>query len=70
MHFAAECQGDVSYVLYDALGHEIFMEKTNLISGQNKTIELGRDLPAGTYMLSIEFGGKSMQRSIIKMSRT
>lgn len=70
MHFSAGCQGVVRYVLYDALGHEIVAEKTNLISGQNKSIELGRDLPAGSYILNIEFGGKTMQRSIIKMSRT
>jgi len=70
LHFTAGCQGDVHYILYDALGHEIMTEKTNLVSGQNKTIELGRDLPAGSYMLYIEFGGKSLQKSIIKMSKT
>ncbi len=67
---APGCSGDMRYVLYDALGHEVISDKTSLISGQEKAIGIGRDLPAGSYMLHIEFGGKSVQKSIIKMSKT
>jgi len=64
------CDGDLRYVIYDALGHEVHAQKTVLQSGRNSTIEIGGDLPAGTYMLYMEFGGKSMQKSIVKMSKT
>ncbi len=68
--FTPGCTGDLRYVLYDGLGHEILAEKTSLTSGLNKSVEIGRDLPAGSYMLYLEFGGKSIQKSIIKMSKT
>ena len=67
---APGCSGDVRYVLYDAMGHELKSEKTSLVSGHQKSVEVGGDLPAGTYMLYIEFGGKSVQRSIVKMGKT
>ena len=67
---APGCSGDLNYNLYDALGHEIKSDKASLISGQEKGIEIGRDLPAGTYMLNLEFGGKSIQKSLVKMSKT
>jgi len=70
MVLAPGCSGDLRYILYDALGHEVKAEKTTLISGQEKAIEVGRDLPAGSYMMRIEFGGKSVNKSIIKMSKT
>jgi hypothetical protein len=64
------CNGDIRYSLYDALGHQLKSEKASLISGQEKAFDIGRDLPAGTYMLNISFGGKSIQKSIVKMSKT
>ena len=70
MQISTGCNGDMSYILYDALGHEMIREKTSLVSGQNKSIDVGRDLPAGSYMLYIEFGGKSINKNIIKMSKT
>lgn len=67
---APGCNGDLHYMLYDALGHELKTDKASLISGQEKSIDIGRDLPAGTYMLHLEFGGLSVNKSIVKMSRT
>jgi hypothetical protein len=48
----------------------ISSEKANLVNGQEKTIEIGRDLPAGAYSLYLEYDGKSVQRSIVKMNRS
>lgn len=67
---APGCSGDLRYVIYDALGHEISAQKSTLTAGRNSTIELGQDLPSGSYMLYIEFGGKSIQKSIIKIGKT
>ncbi|MEP6646868.1 MAG: T9SS type A sorting domain-containing protein [Saprospiraceae bacterium] len=66
---APGCSGELRYTLYDALGQMVSSEKTKLISGQEKTVEIGRSLPAGTYMIHIEFGGKSINHSLIKMSK-
>ena len=70
MVLAPGCTGELHYKLYDALGHELKSEQASLISGQEKSIEIGRDLPAGSYILKIEFGGKTMNKSIIKMGKT
>ncbi|HUR31549.1 MAG TPA: T9SS type A sorting domain-containing protein [Saprospiraceae bacterium] len=64
------CNGNLRYALYDGLGHSLQNEIISLTPEQNKTIEIGRDLAPGTYMLRIEFGNKSIQKSIVKMSRT
>ena len=70
LEMEAGCSGEVRYVLYDALGHELTSETNSLNGGQNKKVEIGRDLPAGSYLLYIESGGKSVQKSLIKMNRT
>lgn len=67
---APGCSGDLHYLLYDILGHEIKADKASLIAGQEKTIEVGNDLPAGSYVLTIKFGGKSIQKSLVKMGKT
>jgi len=67
---APGCNGDLHYTVYDALGHAIKADKASLISGQEKAVEIGRDLPAGSYMLNIEFGGKSVNKSIVKMNKS
>jgi hypothetical protein len=64
------CSGDVQITIFDALGQVVDHQKANLSAGQQKSMELGQDLPTGTYMLWIENGGKSVQRSIVKMNRT
>lgn len=64
------CSGDLRYIFYDALGHQIKTDKASLTSGQEKAIDIGHDLPAGTYLLNIEFGGNSINKSIIKMGKT
>jgi len=64
------CNGDVQITIYDALGKVVDHQKANLTNGQQKSLELGYDLPSGTYMLHLENGGKSVQRSIVKMNRT
>ena len=64
------CSGELHYLIYDILGHELKADKASLMAGQEKTIEVGNDLPAGSYMLNIKFGGKSIQKSLVKMGRT
>ena len=64
------CSGDLRITLYDAGGRLISNETTNLITGQQKSMELGQNLPAGSYRLNLEYGGKSVQRTLIKMNRT
>jgi Secretion system C-terminal sorting domain/F5/8 type C domain len=67
---AAGCSGDLRYTIYDGSGKMIFAATANLVQGQNKTIEIGADLPAGTYRLYLEYGGKAVQRNIVKMNRS
>jgi hypothetical protein len=64
------CNGALRVIVYDASGRMLSSEKTNLVNGQEKTIQLGKDLPAGTYSLYLEYGGKSVQRNIVKMNRS
>lgn len=65
-----ECSGEMRIVLFDALGHKLLADQFTLSGGFNKGIEIGKELPAGSYMLYIEFGGQSVQKSIVKMSKT
>ena len=64
------CSGDLRYIIYDGLGKVVLSQTTNLTNGQNKSVEVGRDLPAGAYNLYLEYGGQSTQRSVVKVSRT
>lgn len=64
------CSGDLHVTVFDALGHVLSNETISLTNGQQKSMELGRDLPSGSYRLNLEYGGKSVQRSIVKMNRT
>jgi hypothetical protein len=64
------CSGDLDYRLYDAGGKLLLNATTNLVNGQNKSIDIGRDLPAGTYNLYLAYGGQSIQRSIVKINRS
>jgi Secretion system C-terminal sorting domain len=64
------CNGDLRFSVYDASGRAVFSEKTSLVNGQEKSIQIGKDLPAGAYRLSLEYGGKTVQRSIIKMNKS
>lgn len=70
LELSSGCSGDMRIIVYDSKGQMISGEKANLVNGQQKSIQIGRDLPAGAYSLYIEYGGKSIQRSIIKMNRT
>jgi hypothetical protein len=70
LDLSSGCSGDVRIIVYDSKGQMISGEKANLVNGQQKSLQIGRDLPAGAYSLYIEYGGKSIQRSIIKMNRT
>ena len=65
-----ECSGDLRLTVYDALGKVLEFQTAHLISAQRQSIELGEKLPAGTYMLKLENGGKSIQRSIVKINKT
>lgn len=67
INIKSACTGDFQYRLMNALGREILVEKINVNSGQSLNIEIGRDLPSGTYMLSLESGGRSIQKSIVKI---
>jgi hypothetical protein len=64
------CSGDLRITIFDALGKVVDHQKASLVTGQQKSMDLGQDLPAGTYILQLENGGKSMQRSIVKMNKT
>jgi hypothetical protein len=64
------CSGELRYILYDGLGKIVLNQTASLISGQNKSIDVGQDLPAGTYNLYLQYGGKSTQRSVVKVNRT
>lgn len=64
------CSGDLRVTVYDAAGRMISNEVTSLITGQEKSMELGKDLPSGSYRLNLEYGGKAVQRTLIKMNRT
>jgi|SRR5687768_8352970 len=67
---APGCEGNIRYVLYDALGHELVSDQFQLSPGLNKSVELGRELPSGSYMLFLEFGGQTIQKNVIKVNRT
>ena len=64
------CSGDLHVTVYDAAGRMISNEVTSLITGQEKSMELGKDLPSGSYRLNLEYGGQSVQRTLIKMNRS
>ena len=64
------CSGDLAYQLYDAAGKIVHSATTDLVNGQNKSIDIGNDLPAGTYNLYITYDGQSIQRTVVKISRT
>lgn len=65
-----ECDGNIIYTLYDGLGHSLISDHIQLTSGISQTFEFGHDIPSGSYMLFIEFGGKSVQKNVIKLNRT
>lgn len=64
------CTGDVDVTVFDASGKVVSKHSANLVKGQEKSLEIGQDLPAGAYNLYIQFGGKGMQQSIVKINRT
>ncbi|MDQ3016668.1 MAG: T9SS type A sorting domain-containing protein [Bacteroidota bacterium] len=70
LSLAPGCTGDLRYVIYDAIGKEMYAETASLTSGKNSTHEIGQSLPSGSYMLHIQFGGQSIQRSMIKVNRS
>lgn len=70
MSLTPGCNGNLRYVIFDALGHSLLSEKISLTAGKNETIDIGSNLAPGTYMLSIESGEKSIQKRVVKMSRT
>jgi hypothetical protein len=64
------CNGELNYSLYDALGHLLRSDRSALSSGQEKKLELGKELIPGSYLLKIQFGDHAIQKNIIKMSKT
>ena len=64
------CSGDVTYRLYDASGKIVHNASTNVINGQNKSIDIDQELPAGTYSLYLSYDGQAVQRTVVKISRT
>ena len=63
------CSGDLRILVYNGSGQMIYNETSSLVTGQQKSLSLGRDLPPGAYNVSLEYGGKSVQRKIVKMNR-
>lgn len=70
MVMSPTCSGPMVINMTDASGRIVYSEKADVLTGQNKTMTLGRDLPAGTYTLYFEYDGKSVRRTVIKMNRT
>ena len=70
MVMSPSCSGPVIINMTDATGRIVYSEKADVLNGQNKTMTLGRDPPAGTYTLYFEYDGKSVRRSVIKMNRS
>ena len=70
MTLSPGCSGDLRIIVYDAKGQMISSEKASLINGQEKSLTIGHDLPAGAYNVYLEYGGKAVQRKIVKMNRT
>jgi len=67
---APGCSGELRISLYDGLGKIISHQTIGLASGQQQSLELGADMPAGSYLLRLETGGKSIQRNIVKINRS
>lgn len=65
-----ECSGEMRLMIYDGAGKMLSIQTTQLVAGQQKLVELGRDLPSGAYSLFLEYGGKTVRRNIVKMNRT
>lgn len=64
------CSGDIRYSLYDQEGRMILSQSASLVQGQNKSFDLGRDLPSGAYTLRVSFGDKVVQRTLVKVERS
>jgi hypothetical protein len=65
-----ECSGEMRLMIYDGAGKMLSIQTTQLVAGQQKLVELGRDLPSGAYSLFLEYGGKTVRRNIVKMNRS
>lgn len=65
-----ECSGEMRLMVYDGAGKMLSIQTTQLVAGQQKLVELGRDLPSGAYSLFLEYGGKTVRRNIVKMNRS
>lgn len=64
---APVCSGELLYTIYDASGKAIDTQKSMLDPGRRMTMEIGAGLPSGSYRLKIQFGGQTIQRTIIKV---
>lgn len=64
------CEGDLKYAIFDGLGKEIVSEKISIYSGTERSFSFGSNIPSGSYILQLEFGGQTIQKSIIKVNRT
>ncbi len=67
---SSECNGVMRIMIYDGAGKMLSIQSTELIRGEEKLIELGKDLPSGAYSLFLEYGGKTVRRNIVKMNRS
>ncbi len=65
-----ECSGEMRLMVYDGSGKMLSIQTAQLVKGQNKLIEIGRDLPSGAYSLFLEYEGKTVRRNIVKMNRS
>lgn len=65
-----DCAGLMRYSLYDQQGKMLDNRAFDVAPGRQFTHTLGADLPAGTYMLYLEFEGKSIRRTLVKMNRS
>jgi hypothetical protein len=65
-----DCEGVLRYSLFDQQGKQLDGRAIGVAAGQSSTYALGAELPAGTYVLQLEFQGKVIRRTLVKMNRT
>lgn len=70
MVLAPGCSGDLRLSIYDSKGTLISTETASLVNGHDKSISFGNNLPSGAYNVYLEYEGKTVQRSIVKMNRS
>lgn len=64
------CTGSLRYTLFDGQGKAVDGGRLDLLPGQSVSQALGQALPAGTYVLQLDFNGRTIRRPVVKINRT